>query len=52
VHLLPYHALGKPKYRALGRDYALEDMPPMKAEQTEAAAEIIRFHGLIVRVGG
>jgi len=52
VHVLPYHALGKPKYRALGRAYALDEVPPMKEDQGEAAAEIIRSHGLIVHVGG
>lgn len=52
VHILPYHALGKPKYRALGRDYMLEEIAPMKAEQAEPMAELIRAHGLRVQVGG
>jgi pyruvate formate lyase activating enzyme len=52
VHLLPYHTLGRGKYRALGRANPMGDLPPMKAEEAEAYAETIREYGLQVMVGG
>jgi len=52
VHVLPYHALGKPKYRALGRGYMLDEITPMKNEQAETLADVMRAYGLQVQVGG
>lgn len=52
IHLLPYHTLGRAKYGALGRNYSMTGVPPMKEGEAETLAEIIRSHGLIVKVGG
>jgi pyruvate formate lyase activating enzyme len=52
MHLLPYHRLGQPKYRSLGRSYA-GGKPRLLAEgEVEAIADIVRSCGLRVRVGG
>jgi len=43
VEVLPYHDMGKVKYKNLGIDYVLKDVQPPTREQVEAAkAEIIR----------
>ncbi|MGC8786978.1 MAG: glycyl-radical enzyme activating protein [Anaerolineae bacterium] len=52
VHLLPYHTLGRAKYQALGRSYLMEEIPPMKEGEAEAMADVVRSHGLHVKVGG
>ena len=52
VHLLPYHTLGRAKYEALGEAYPMGDLPPMKPEEAEPLANIVREHGLHVVIGG
>ncbi|MEI7990163.1 MAG: glycyl-radical enzyme activating protein [Chloroflexota bacterium] len=52
IHLLPYHTLGKAKYKALGQEYPMEDIPPMEIEEAERLADFIRPSGLSVSVGG
>lgn len=52
VHLLPYHALGRPKYQALGMDFPMEDTLPMTEEMAEDLAQPFRACGLDVIVGG
>lgn len=52
IHLLPYHTLGRAKYGALGRNYSMVEIPSMKEGEAEALAEIMRAHGLDVKVGG
>jgi len=52
VHLLPYHTLGKAKYRALGMDYAMKDAPPMDMKTAEEMTAPFRARGLEVIVGG
>lgn len=52
VHLLPYHTLGKAKYTSLGRNYPLDDLAPIKPEDAEPLADIVRQYGLHVTVGG
>ncbi len=52
VDLLPYHTLGKAKYRALGRTYAWEKHKQLTEEEIESYAGILITHGLQVRIGG
>jgi glycyl-radical enzyme activating protein len=52
VHLLPYHTLGRAKYRALDLTYSMEDTPPMMIEEAEALAAPFKAYGLDVVVGG
>lgn len=41
LDVLPYHDMGKNKYKALGIPYALEDTPPLPKEQAVQARKII-----------
>lgn len=52
IDLLPYHRLGAPKYRRLGRAYALEDEPSLGPDAAARAAEILAARGIEVTVGG
>lgn len=47
VELMPYHAYGLSKYRALGRQYALDGI---QRSDASAAADILASHGLSVAV--
>ena len=42
VEVLPYHTLGKEKYRKLGMEYALEGVEPPTRERIENAESILR----------
>jgi pyruvate formate lyase activating enzyme len=46
VEILPYHTLGKGKYRAIGLEYQLDALTPPKAEQLAAAREILEDSGI------
>ncbi len=52
LDLLPYHALGRPKYEALGRRYRWADCSPLSEQQIHQLAEAARACGLSVTVGG
>jgi pyruvate formate lyase activating enzyme len=52
IHLLAYHTLGRAKYRALQIPYELEQYPPMKLEEAEGWADVLREFGFDVLVGG
>jgi pyruvate formate lyase activating enzyme len=52
VDLLPYHALGAAKYRALGRDYPWAGHERLREEEIEALVGVFTGYGLDVRVGG
>lgn len=41
LDVLPYHDMGKAKYKALGIPYALEDTPPLPKERAVRARKII-----------
>lgn len=52
LDLLPYHRLGTPKYRKLGRDYPLADLqPPQRSDVERLLAEVQAF-GLAATIGG
>jgi pyruvate formate lyase activating enzyme len=46
VEVLPFHQMGRDKWRELGRTYELEDTQPPTAELTERVREQFRAHGL------
>ncbi len=52
IDLLPYHRLGEPKYRRLGKAYALEGTPSLSGEQAARAREVLEARGLEVTIGG
>jgi pyruvate formate lyase activating enzyme len=52
LDLLPYHRLGEPKYRRLGKTYALEGEPAPTDGQVARAVEILAAKGLEVTIGG
>ena len=52
LDLLPYHRLGEPKYRRLGKAYPLAGEPSLSSEPVARAAEILATKGLEVTIGG
>ena len=46
VEILPFHQMGRDKWSALGRDYALGDTQPPSVELTERVREQFRSRGL------
>ncbi|WP_125777784.1 pyruvate formate-lyase-activating protein [Antribacter gilvus] len=46
VEVLPFHQMGRTKWAALGRPYALEATVPPSAELTERVRDQFRAHGL------
>ncbi|NMC79127.1 MAG: glycyl-radical enzyme activating protein [Chloroflexi bacterium] len=57
VHLMPFHQLGKDKYRHLGRTYTLEGLTDLRKNddgraQIQQAVEIMAAYGLETFVGG
>jgi glycyl-radical enzyme activating protein/glucokinase-like ROK family protein len=51
IGLLPYHTLGRAKYRALGRDYPWQDHEPLSDEAIRSAADLIQSYDLQVTIG-
>lgn len=52
IHILPYHSLGREKYKQLGRTYGLEATKPPGEEQVAAIKKKLERSGLCVNVGG
>jgi pyruvate formate lyase activating enzyme len=52
VELLPYHNLGAPKYRALGRSYPLKEAESPTEEELASIRETLEAAGLRVTVEG
>jgi pyruvate formate lyase activating enzyme len=52
LDLLPYHRLGEPKYRRLGKAYALQGEPALTGETVARAVDILAAKGLEVTIGG
>jgi len=52
LDLLPYHRLGEPKYRRLGRSYHLAGVAPASDADINAARSVLEARGMQVRIGG
>ena len=52
LDVLPYHRIGRDKYRRLGASYKLEGLWEPSAAEVEAIAGRFRREGLAVKVGG
>jgi pyruvate formate lyase activating enzyme len=52
VDLLPYHALGKAKYKALGRAYPWEENSRLTDEEVAELVGVIESYGLAATIGG
>lgn len=52
LDVLPYHRMGEPKWRQLGRDYALHGLAPHDRETVERLTAILRTFPIPVTVGG
>jgi pyruvate formate lyase activating enzyme len=52
IDILPYHRLGEPKYRRLGKEYALEGEPSLSGAKAARARDILEAKGLEVAIGG
>ena len=42
VEVLPYHTMGRYKYEKMGIPYALQEVPPLSAEQADECRRILR----------
>lgn len=51
IDLLPYHRLGENKYKRLGKEYIMGDMPTMKNEEVSGLQDILTSYGLNVKIG-
>lgn len=52
VHLLPFHQYGEPKYRLLGQQWLMKDVPAPSAQEVAALREIAECAGFQVTTGG
>ncbi|MCH5185092.1 MAG: glycyl-radical enzyme activating protein [Oscillospiraceae bacterium] len=52
IHLLPYHRLGADKYKGLGREYPMGDVPVPAKEKMQLLLERALKTGLDARIGG
>ena len=51
-HLLPYHRLGKDKYKGLNREYPLKDGEPPTKAKMEYLLSVAEESGLKCQIGG
>ena len=52
LHLLPYHRFGEDKYKGLGREYLMGDVPTIPQEKMQFLLETAQKSGLICQIGG
>jgi pyruvate formate lyase activating enzyme len=52
VEVLRLHHLGEPKYRALGKEYPMRDVPPPSKEKAEQFIAKMRQYGIDANLGG
>lgn len=50
VAFLPYHRLGLPKYKGLGRDYTMGDMKSMKKKELFFLKDLAAHYGLEIKI--
>lgn len=50
AELLPYHSLGKSKYRSIGKEYELADVQPPEPEEMEKVLQIFLDQGLNAKI--
>jgi pyruvate formate lyase activating enzyme len=51
IDLLPYHTLGKEKYRRLGMEYKLSELKPYAGDEVAKIKAELESYGLQVGVG-
>jgi pyruvate formate lyase activating enzyme len=47
--LMPYHRLGRGKYRDIGRTYDMADVGPLKAAELGPLNDVVFSHGLSLK---
>ena len=52
LHLLPFHQYGEPKYRLLGKRWAMKQISPPSSEEIAAVVEKAEAAGFQVTIGG
>lgn len=52
IHLLPYHSLGKEKYKQLGINYELSHLKELEEEMVNSLKTIIEEHNIKCQIGG
>lgn len=52
IHLLPFHQYGEPKYRLLGREWSMKDIPAPSSADVALMREMAEQAGFQVTVGG
>ncbi|NME63355.1 glycyl-radical enzyme activating protein [Clostridium cadaveris] len=52
MHLLPYHVYGQNKYELIGKNYALNNIKPLRSEDLEEYKSIVESYGFQCIIGG
>jgi pyruvate-formate lyase-activating enzyme len=52
VDLLPFHTLGRVKYKALGREFPWDGFERLADDDVEAMADLLRSLGFKASIGG
>lgn len=52
IDLLPYHKIGKDKYRRLGMEFMMEGVESPSHKYMQELADIFKCYGLNVKIGG
>jgi pyruvate formate lyase activating enzyme len=52
IHFLPYHTMGKEKYKMLSMEYSMGNQPAVQDSELEEYIESVRSVGLKAKIGG